>query len=124
MEPQLISLKSKISPDISVKLKESLSVVKTIQEDLLIKIREDYSKALKEYLRKNLNNKGFVFLTEGDFDEFLKKRVRRVKFRDEEEVHYYLDWKSDQERGTMIGLTHENRVRIEYKDGKVTGVIG
>ena len=124
MKPQLIKIGSKLSPELTNKLSEYKSITQSIEEEFLTKMRGNFSNALEEYLRQNLKKHGFEFETRKRFFEFCKDRIQRVEFRKEEEVHYYLDWKSEDERGIMVGLTHENRVRVEYKDGKFIGTIG
>ncbi len=105
-------------------LKNFLSHTDYIADELQRKMRTDFSLKLEEYLVENLKKRGYEFKNQNEFFEFCKERIRRVEFREEEEVHYYLDFISEEDSGELIGLTHENRVRFTHENRKITGTIG
>jgi len=96
----------------------------SLTENIYRQFRSDFQKELISYLQNNLKKFGHEFCGEDEFLEFAKFRIARFDFPEEEEVHYYLDFKNEGDPGQLIGVTHENRTRIEFKDGKIIGTIG
>lgn len=105
-------------------LKNLLSHTDYIADELQKKMRTDFSIKLEEYLVKNLKKRGFEFKNQSEFFDFCKNRIQRVEFREEEEVHYYLDFISKDEPGDLVGVTHENRVRFFHENGNIIGTVG
>lgn len=97
-------------------------IVSGFHEQLLSK----FDTQLEAYLRKNLAEFGYTFETQEAFFQFVKRNIHRVEFQALEEVHYYINYKDEKNMGTLVGLTHENRVRIDYSEmpNKITATIG
>lgn len=104
--------------------KDQRSFIGYLQDEIKSKAWNGFNKKLEEHLKDNLAVHGFIFTTRDEFLSFISKRVMRIAFEDEPyHFQYFLDYKSEEDKGFLIGDTNEE-THFEYDQNKITVTIG
>lgn len=102
-----------------------MDYISGIINTISLSIQKELQDKIMEYLKCNLSELGFAFKTELECAFFFKERVTRVDYDLCDTVEYYLDFKNENERGTLIGITNEKRQSITFgNDGSVVVSVG
>lgn len=63
----------------------------------------EWNKAFVAHVQAGLETLGYLFNTEEEFLDFSKKRITRVMF-DGQNFELYLDFKSTEDKGILLGI--------------------
>jgi hypothetical protein len=96
------------------------NVIGELQRKMVYK----FDNKLEDYVKRNLSQLGHEFSSKVYFHDFCKKRITRASFVNDPHCYdIYLDYVSEENRGTLIGC-YSDKFKIVNEGNKVTAIIG
>ena len=101
--------------------KDNFSFTRNIINDIISKVVRDFEYKMKLEIKERLNQLGFSFENDFDFNQFCLTRITRIINQEMSDEEIYLDFKNEQNKGILL-VKYSNKISLDWKENNVLNV--
>ena len=123
----MVTVKQKLSKEVLELFEKdnTINLVNEIEQKVIDDLIIKYDNHILEETKQRLHTYGFSFDTENDFINFCISRIQKIQYENKENYfELYLDYKSINDKGTLLLFGNDNIQVQSIENGKVTYTIG